>query len=244
MAPGVGVLEEESAEARIDILSLGNLHDAVFTFSQQVSLDDFWLSVASNLKWVLPARTVYVLRPDANGGGSIVSRVVRGQAHGPDETALDECVLDRLTSPRPEWIHDISADLGSACPSSLLVADSTASFHTVPLIIANERPWVLLIGLAIPKNVGERARITALASLYARHAASAYTVIRTAADLERRNRTLGRTQEQLIAAANEIRDLNATLEQRIEERARELLETQQRLVLASRKVGMAEVAAG
>lgn len=237
-------LVEATPDAHVDILSLGSLHDAVFTFSQQTSLDAFWKSVAANLRWVVPARSVHVLKPGANGTCSVVSRVIRGQVYGPEDVSLGECLVTRLTSSRPEWVEDISTELGAGCPSSWLDASDMSSFHTVPLLVAFERPWILLIGLSIPEDVNERARITALTSLYARHAASAYTVIRTATDLEQRNQTLGRTQQQLIAAADEIRDLNATLEQRIEERTRELQDTHNRLVTASKKVGMAEVASG
>ena len=92
--------------------------------------------------------------------------------------------------------------------------------HVAPVASAGGRHGVLVFDLQRPEDGAERARLAALATLYARHAATTFSVVSTSIQLEAKNAKLEEAQRRLVEAADEIRSLNASLERRVAERTK------------------------
>ncbi len=222
----------DTAAGSIDILSLGTLHDAVFAFSRQTSLEEFWDSVALNTRWVVPARRVCVLRHHSDSTVTIAARVASGRTLEPIESPISvgaDPLGEALSTVRPMWLEDL-ASLDSDELREWLKDNPSGVIHTVPMVGAARKLGVLVLDLPDPPTSADRARVTALASLYTRHAVSAHGVIRTTSELARQNEELAATQRQLLDAADRIQELNFSLEHRIEERTRQLEVAQEELM--------------
>lgn len=224
MDPRPGPTTTDDPGPHIDILSLGTLHDAVLAFSRQTSVASYWDSVALNARWVVPARSVCILRPDSANRFSVATRVAQGRSLPPMSApfAVGNDVVGRMVrSPTPMWVDDLDV-LDSDDFRRWLASSHQYALHSVPVVGPTRRLGVMLLDFPRSQESSSQARVTALASLYARHAASTYRIIKSTINLESKNLELERAQQELLQATERITELNSSLEQRIEERTREL----------------------
>ena len=237
-----------SDEAQIDLLSVGSLHEAVLSFSSQPDLAAFWAGVSTGVRWIVPAKRVCILQPLISDRCRVVARMERGTSLPPIDEPIQRGtgVIDQVLSQRkPTWLDDPWREftVGDEL-RRWLVDDTICCSQIVPVATAQHHLATLILDQKAPSSADDRARLTALASLYARHAASAYSVIRSTEKLNEKNLALEQTKLQLMEAMSEIKHLNATLEERIALRTRELEDAHAELVELSRQAGMAEVASG
>ena len=92
----------------------------------------------------------------------------------------------------------------------------------VPVSSGLGRLGALLLDFTAPLDNVQRARTAALVTLHARHAATTFHLVRSNTELSAKNEQLEETRQQLLAASDKVRQLNDTLERRIEERTAEL----------------------
>ncbi|MCG8421502.1 MAG: sensor histidine kinase [Proteobacteria bacterium] len=233
----------------LDILSVGSLHEAVLAFSSETSLAGFWSAVALNTRWVLPAARVCILCRTSDNTCEVVGRFQRGGHTDLPRGSFpvgEDAVSRALRATRPRWLETPWVDLPETdqLRSWLRSGQAAATVLAVPLSGPSGSAGSLVFEFVDSEAAGDKARLGALASLYARHAASAHLVIKSMLALEEKNRKLEQITEELGRTSRQVQALNETLEQRIDERTKELAEVQLDLLEISRRAGMAEVAAG
>jgi signal transduction histidine kinase len=231
----------------IDILSVGILHEAVLGFSQHRAVDDFWAAVALNSRWVVPARRICILCNRNGDRCEVLAQVKQGQQLLPESPVVslgDDSIAAVVALTRPAWLDRPWEQLtGDDALRTWLRASTASVVHAVPLVTGDRNLGVVLLEVEQPGEDADRARISALASLYARHAASTCGAIEANEALSVKNRELESAQNELVQAADEIRTLNTTLESRIEARTQELERAQQDLLKAERLATLGKLTA-
>lgn len=192
----------------IDILSVGSLHEAVARFSKKESVIDFWQEVALSARWVIPARRTCILRKTEAGTVATIARVERGKVLPLIEGDIllnDDCISQILHSNTPRWFETFSELLK---PTDILrrwlIGDSSQVVYAMPLSISTEQNiGVILFDLIPDKYRTDKIQITALASLYAQHAATTYAVVKSTVELKEKNHQLESTKSKLIEVSRQ-----------------------------------------
>ena len=228
----------DAPDSSLDILSVGVLHEAVLTLASQRDVDSLWNSVAQNARWVVPASRVCVLLRTSAQHCRVAARFEKGRLLPPlpTEFELDSDLVDHaLSRTKPHWFDGLDAAVtGSDALRDWLRERSNGPLLSVPLADNERRLGAILFDFLAAQTANERIRTGALSALYARHATTTYDLVRSNTELAAKNAALEQTQAQLVSATQEVRNLNQTLEQRIEERTVALESVQQELLQKGR----------
>lgn len=192
----------------IDILSVGSLHEAVARFSKKESVVDFWQEVALSARWVIPARRTCILAKTEDGTVETIVRVERGKVLPLIEDSIllnDDCIAHILNDNTPRWFETFSELLKPTdALRRWLIGDSSQVIYAMPLSISNEQNiGVILFDLIPNKFQTGKIQITALASLYAQHAATTYAVVKSTVELVEKNHQLESTKSELIKVSRQ-----------------------------------------
>ena len=192
----------------IDILSVGSLHEAIARFSKKDSVIDFWQEVALSARWVIPARRTCILSTTEEGTVETIARVERGKVLPLIEDSIllnDDCIAQILQDYTPRWFETFSERLKPIDTlRRWLIGDSSQVVYAMPLSIPIEKNIIVILFDLIPnKYRTDQTQITALASLYAQHAATTYAVVKSTVELIEKNHQLESTKSELIKVSRQ-----------------------------------------
>ncbi|WP_428265381.1 sensor histidine kinase [Haliangium sp.] len=219
----------DDAATQIDVLSLGILHEAILSFAGETEVERFWDSVCKNARWIVPSRRMCVA-VRADDGVSVPARYQGGRAQAPvlGPVPIRGVWARALAARTVEWITPDDDDddddgggdeagagevaagvagapgLGRDEVVDWLLEGHDGALLCAPLL-AGPRPLGTMLFAVAAAMLREKTRIGAMATFYARHAATHFTLVETTAALahtshalEARNQELQTTLDRLV----------------------------------------------
>jgi len=191
-------------------LVLGILHEAVSSFSRQHSLEDLWVSVCRNARWIVPCHRMAVLLSSGARECSIASRIEAGQMLDRFATSfdIDEDLTSRLLANKGvQWITDPEAFAAEQdALHQWLLKDQPAALISVPLKLEQKPVGAMVFVLKSYKD-SDQPLLNALIIGYSLYVSMAYNLLNAMTELQ-----AARQQQDLLLA--EIEAQNAELEVR------------------------------
>ncbi len=213
-------------------LSLGVLHEAVKSFSEQSCLETFWSCVCKNARWIIPAKRTCIVLWEPDAQCQVVERMERGRLLGAigqqDEAEVNLLKLVRH-SQGIQWFNSPwGAEDHSHSMCQWLLQDDPTAVLTVPIQKNNENIGAILFAL---HNLGEadRTMLSSLATGYALYVSMTYAFLETNDTLKRTNQQLEIEIEERQDIETELQQYKLHLEDQVEERTQALTETNKKL---------------
>jgi len=191
-------------------LVLGILHEAVSSFSRQRSLDDLWISVCRNARWIVPCHRMAVLLTSGPAECTVAARIEAGQMLDSFATSFDnnrELTGKLLANSGVQWISDL--ENYSATDDELhawLLKEQPQTLISVPLKL-EQKPVGALVFVLKSFEDADRPLLDALIIGYSLYVGMTFSLLNTMTELQ-----AARQQQDLLLA--EIEAKNTELEER------------------------------
>ena len=191
-------------------LVLGILHEAVSSFSRQKSLDDLWISVCRNARWIVPCHRMAVLLTSGKRDCSVAARIEAGQMLDCFATSFDidqDLTSQLLANSGVQWftrLQDFSGETDEL--HQWLLKERPAALISVPLKLEQKAVGALVFVLKSYRE-SDQQLLNALIIGYSLYVGMTYSLLNTMTELQ-----AARQQQDLLLA--EIEAKNAELEER------------------------------
>ncbi|MDH3759388.1 MAG: ATP-binding protein [Gammaproteobacteria bacterium] len=191
-------------------LVLGILHEAVSSFSRQRSLEDLWVSVCRNGRWIVPCHRMAVLLASGARECSVAARIEAGQMLDCFATGFDidtDLTGQLLANKGVQWFTDLQAFSSERDElHQWLLKEQPAALISVPLKL-EQKPVGAMVFVLKSYKESDQALLNALIIGYSLYASMTYNLLNTMTELQ-----AARQQQDLLLA--EIEAKNAELEER------------------------------
>jgi signal transduction histidine kinase len=191
-------------------LVLGILHEAVSSFSRQRSLEDLWVSVCRNGRWIVPCHRMAVLLADGGSECSVAARIEAGQMLDCFDNSFDigaDLTGQLLANKGVQWFTDLQAFSSERDElHQWLLKEQPEALISVPLKL-EQKPVGAMVFVLKSYKESDQALLNALIIGYSLYASMTYNLLNTMTELQ-----AARRQQDLLLA--EIEAKNAELEER------------------------------
>jgi signal transduction histidine kinase len=191
-------------------LVLGILHEAVSSFSRQRSLEDLWVSVCRNGRWIVPCHRMAVLLADGGSECSVAARIEAGQMLDCFDNSFDigaDLTGQLLANKGVQWFTDLQAFSSEQDElHQWLLKEQPEALISVPLKL-EQKPVGAMVFVLKSYKESDQALLNALIIGYSLYASMTYNLLNTMTELQ-----AARRQQDLLLA--EIEAKNAELEER------------------------------
>ncbi|MCP4389317.1 MAG: GHKL domain-containing protein [Gammaproteobacteria bacterium] len=189
---------------------LGMLHEAVSSFSRQRSLEDLWVSVCRNARWIVPCQRMAVLLGRGARECSVVARIEAGQMLDGLTTGFDageQLTGSLLANKGVQWFTDLQQYASERDElHQWLLKEQPQALISVPLKLEQTPVGALVFVLDSHKDA-DQALLNALIIGYSLYVGMTYSLLNTMTKLQ-----AARQQQDLLLT--EIEAKNTELEER------------------------------
>ena len=189
VASRVEVLGLPQLNHSVSGITLGALYEAILKLGESDSIDIFWQTFVTNVRWLVPARRLIVVR-NTSEGCKIVSRFERGR-YKPDNTnyyELCDLLKEYIGSRHSSWFERFDELKSGLIPDWFRARDTKLA-----LFVSVRHGATVVANLIVDVNTSEpvnRILCQELMTLYALQAGSVYNMLNARFARERRESQL------------------------------------------------------
>ncbi len=191
-------------------LVLGILHEAVSSFSRQRSLEDLWVSVCRNARWIVPCHRMAVLLTSGARECSVAARIEAGQMLDRFATSfdIDTALTGQLLADKGvQWFTDPQEFSGEQDElQQWLLKEQPQALISVPLKL-EQKPVGAMVFVLKSYKTAEQPMLNALIIGYSLYVSMTYSLLNTMTELQAAHQ-----QQDLLLS--EIEAKNVELEER------------------------------